>query len=95
MIVQLNQNCPDIAIQLEQTLNNIENTDDVVLAIQLDYREANTLFHLRKIDTIYFGEYYIEIKQKNNSACYLDYSFILEYCIINAEDLSEFKEGYL
>ena len=95
MIVKLHPNAPDITLTLEERLNSIENIDDCILSVQLDYREANTLFYLHKVDTIYFNEHFIEIKQKNNSLCYLDYNMILEYCIINADDLIEVEEGYL
>lgn len=95
MIVELRPECPEIALELEKTLTSIENVDECILAIQLSYREANTLFHLENIDRIIFAEYYIQIIQRNNSVCFLDYTQIFEYYIIHKKDIGDFEEGYL
>ena len=95
MLVKLHPEAPDIALKLEERLNNIENIEDCVLVIQLSYREANTLFYLEKIDYINFEEYFIEIVQMNNNVCFLDYTQILEYAILNADDLMDLGVDYV
>lgn len=95
MIIELKPDCPDIALELEKTMSNITNIEDCILAIQLSYREANTLFYLEKVDKMIFAEYYIQIIQCNNSVCFLDYTQIFEYTIIHKNNINDFEEGYL
>lgn len=87
MEVELNPRAPEITLMLSEKLKNIENTDDVAFVIKLSYYDANTVFYLKKMEKINFDEYYLEIIQKNNTSCYLDYNFIQEYNIIAAEDV--------
>ena len=73
-------NSPSIGERIKEKIKNIENPDDYVLSVQLDYRDNHTLFYLHKIKSINFNH-------KNNGQVLLDYNCILEYCIINAEEL--------
>ena len=86
-------NAPKIGTVLAERIKDIENINECILGIQLSYHENSTLFYLNKICCINFDEYYIEIRQTNNSSCYLDYNEILEYFIVHNEDL--FDRDYL
>lgn len=90
--IKIHPHAPPIADKLKEDIENILNTDDVALGIQLSYHEHHDLFYLKKISLIYFNMDYLEIRHKNNTVCYLDYNEILEYCILNAEDLLEREE---
>jgi len=78
---------PDIALKIKDTIDRLKSPEKFVLSLQLDYRDNNTLFYLNKVNQINFDKNWIEIEQKNNSHAFLDYRFILEYCVINAEDV--------
>ena len=79
---------PDIALKIKDTINKLDSPDDYVLSLQLDYRDSNTLFYLKKIRSITFDKLWVEIEQENNSHTFIDYRFILEYCVINAKYVS-------
>lgn len=78
---------PSIGERIEAKIKKLNNPDDYVLALQLDYRDNHTLFYLHKLKSINFDKNFLEINQKNNGQVLLDYNYILEYCIINAEEL--------
>ena len=80
-------NAPSIGEKIKEKIRNIENPDDYILSVQLDYRDNHTLFYLHNIKSINFNNDFLEINQKNNGQVLLDYNCILEYCIINAEEL--------
>lgn len=90
--ITIDYKAPDIATKLEQTIKNIENIEDVVLALQLKYREEHSVFYLKNIASIYFYNDFLEIKQKSNSSSYLDYKEILEYNILHIDDLIDWEE---
>lgn len=85
-------NAPTIAKQLKHIIENLDNPDDYVLSLQLDYRENNTLFYLKKVSVIEFQETMLKITQRNNSVAFFDYNNILEYCIINASEVINMGE---
>ena len=94
MEVSLNPRAPEVTLKVQETLRNIENIEDCVLILQLSYHETSTLFYLEKVKLINFDEYYLEITQTNGSACYLNYNYILEYCIVPKDDLLDFGADY-
>ena len=77
----------DIRGSIRDTIEELENPDNHVLSIQLDYRDHNTIFYLNKVDEINFEKEYMEIRQGNDTRAFFKYDNILEYCIINAEDV--------
>jgi len=87
MDINLNPRAPEITLPLTEQLQNIENPNTVAFVIKLSYYDANTVFYLKNIESISFEEYYIEMRQKSNAVCYLNYDYIQEYAIINAEDV--------
>lgn len=93
MIIELHPRAPEITLNISKKLENIQNTEECAFLVKLSYYDNNTLFYLNRIDTINFDEYYIEIRQKNNSVCYLNYDLIQEYSIIPTEDIID--EGYI
>lgn len=84
-------NAPSIGRQLKNIIENIDNPDDYVLSLQLDYRDNNTLFFLEKISVIEFQDTMLKITQRNNSVVFFDYENILEYCVINARDVIDME----
>ena len=64
-----------------------KNVENYVLSLQLDYRDNNTLFYFKKVTKLNFAKEWLEIVQSNNSHAFFDYKHILEYCVINAEDV--------
>lgn len=85
-------NAPNIGKQLKNIIENLDNPDDYVLSLQLDYRENNTLFYLEKVSIIEFQETMLKITERNNSVAFFDYNNILEYCIINASEIITVEE---
>lgn len=80
---------PAIAKELKTIIDELPNQSDYVLSLQLDYRDCNTIFYLNKITEINFKEDMLQITQDNRSHAFFDYKNILEYCVINAEDVVE------
>ena len=78
---------PKIAIKLKDSIDRLDEPDNYVLSLQLNYRDNNTLFYLKKVTHIHFEKEWLEIEQENNSHAFFDYKHILEYCVINAEDI--------
>lgn len=78
---------PSIANKIKESIEKLENYDNYVLSLQLNYRDNNTIFYLKKVTHIHFEKEWLEIKQENNSHAFFDYKHILEYCVINAEDI--------
>lgn len=92
LTTKLHIHSPSIALNLEELIGRIENLEDCILVIQLDYRDTNTIFNLDKVSYINFDEDYIEIRQENNNTTFLYYQNILEYNILNTNDLLDFGE---
>ncbi|WP_296882155.1 hypothetical protein [uncultured Methanobrevibacter sp.] len=88
MKLGMNERAPLIINNVKEVLDKIKDKiNDFALSFQLNYHEANTIFYLRKVDEIYFDEYWIKISQSNGTVAFFNYDFILEYCIINADDV--------
>lgn len=83
---------PPISGQLKEIIEKLENPDDYVLSLQLDYRDDNTLFYLSKVSVIEFQDTLLKITQRNNSVAFFDYENILEYCVINASEVLNLGE---
>lgn len=83
---------PSIGWEIKEIVDDLPNPDSYVLSLQFDYRENNTLFYLDKVEEIYFSADMLNIRQKNKSHAFFDYKHILEYCIINAEDVLDLGE---
>lgn len=95
MYIKLNPRAPEVALNIEETVTNIKDIEDYALTLQLVYREAHSIFYFKDLSYINFDEYYMEVKYMNNTALYLNYENILEYCIVNAEDLKQDKREYI
>lgn len=82
-------NSSDIGEKLKEIITNLENPKNYVLSLQLDYRDANSIFNLDQLDKIYFIDDLMEIIYKNNTHVFFKIENILEYSIINKEDVIE------
>lgn len=83
---------PLLALNIKDHLTGLTdntNIEEYIFAIQLNYRETHTIYHLNKIASINFEENFLEIKHKNGSSNYYNYNDISEYHIINANDLTD------
>lgn len=80
---------PAIATELKKIINNLDHSKEYVLSLQLDYREHNTIFYINKLEQIDFQKNMLKISQVNGSHIFIDYKNILEYCVINADDVLE------
>lgn len=76
-----------MAYTIKDLITQIDNPDNYVLSLQLDYRDNNTIFYLKNVKHIKFEKKWLEIQQENNSHVFFDYKHILEYCVLNAEDV--------
>jgi len=77
----------DIRSTMKYAIDELKDPDNHVLSIQLDYRDHNTIFYLNKVDEINFEKDYMEIRQGNDTRAFFKYDNILEYCLINAEEV--------
>ncbi len=84
-------NSSDIGEELKKIITNLENPKDYVLSLQLDYRDANSIFNLDQLDKINFTDDLMEIIYKNNTHVFFKIENILEYSIINKEDVIELE----
>ena len=84
-------NSSDIGEELKKIITNLENPKDYVLSLQLDYRDANSIFNLDQLDKINFTDDLMEIIYKNNTHVFFKIENILEYSIINKEDVIEME----
>ena len=78
---------PKVAEKIEKVVNELDKPDDYALSLQLSYRDNNTIFYLDKVESINFSKDYLMIKQKNNTHSFFYYENILEYGVINTEDI--------
>ena len=85
---------PDITLSVKEALELLDNPDDFMLSLQLDYRDSNTLIHLNKVKCINFEEYWLSVTLKNKSKIYFNYINILEYSIVNATELNNKETVY-
>lgn len=85
--IEMSPKAPQIAHKIQEKIKKLTNTENHVLSLQLDYRDNNTIFYLKKITHLNFGKEWLEIVQSNNSHAFLDYKHILEYCVINTDDI--------
>ena len=83
----MSPNAPKIAHKIKDNIEALNNVENYVLSLQLDYRDNNTLFYFKKVTKLNFAKEWLEIVQSNNSHAFFDYKYILEYCVINAEDV--------
>ena len=84
-------NSSDIGEELKKIITNLENPKDYVLSLQLDYRDANSIFNLDQLDKINFTDDLMEIIYKKNTHVFFKIENILEYSIINKEDVIELE----
>lgn len=84
-------NSSDIGEELKKIITNLENPKDYVLSLQLDYRDANSIFNLDQLAKINFTDDLLEIIYKNNTHVFFKIENILEYSIINKEDVIELE----
>lgn len=92
MEIKFNIRAPEISLKIKESLETLlDEVENFIMIVQLDYRDNNTNFYLNKIQCINFDEYWMEITYKNNSKMFLNYVNILEYSIVNGEELK--KEG--
>ena len=85
--IEMSPNAPKIAHKIKDNIEALNNVENYVLSLQLDYRDNNTLFYFKKVTKLNFAKEWLEIVQSNNSHAFFDYKHILEYCVINAEDV--------
>ena len=85
--IEMSPNAPKIAHKIKDNIEALNNVENYVLSLQLDYRDNNTLFYFKKVTKLNFAKEWLEIVQANNSHAFFDYNYILEYCVINAEDV--------
>ena len=85
--IKMSPNAPKIAQKIKDNIESLKNVENYVLSLQLDYRDNNTLFYFKKVTKLNFAKEWLEIVQSNNSHAFFDYNYILEYCVINAEDV--------
>lgn len=85
--IEMSPNAPKIAQKIKDNIEALNNVENYVLSLQLDYRDNNTLFYFKKVTKLNFAKEWLEIVQSNNSHAFFDYKHILEYCVINAEDV--------
>ena len=71
-------NSSDIGEELKKIITNLENPKDYVLSLQLDYRDANSIFNLDQLDKINFTDDLMEIIYKNNTHVFFKIENILE-----------------
>ena len=83
----MSPNAPRIAYKIKDNIETLNDVKNYVLSLQLDYRDNNTIFYLKKVTRLNFEKELLEIVQSNNSHAFFDYKYILEYCVINAEDV--------
>ena len=81
--IEMSPNAPKIAHKIKDNIEALNNVENYVLSLQLDYRDNNTLFYFKKVTKLNFAKEWLEIVQSNNSHAFFD----LEYCVINAEDV--------
>ena len=85
--INLSPKAPDIVHEIKKIIKELEHPEDYCLTLQLDYRDHNTIFYLNDVTAITFARDWLKIKQKNNSRALFNYTMILEYCVINAEEV--------
>ena len=85
--IEMSPNAPRIAYKIKDNIETLNDVKNYVLSLQLDYRDNNTIFYLKKVTRLNFEKEWLEIVQSNNSHAFFDYNYILEYCVINAEDV--------
>jgi hypothetical protein len=85
--IRPNPHAPNITNKIKTEIEKLTHPENYALSLQLDYRDNHTIFYLKKVEEIIFSKDWLEIKQKNNSHAFFDYNCILEYSVINAEDV--------
>ena len=85
--IKMSSNAPKIAQKIKDNIESLKNVENYVLSLQLDYRDNNTIFYFKNVCKLNFAKEWLEIVQSNNSHACFDYNYILEYCVINAEDV--------
>ena len=85
--IKMSSNAPKIAQKIKDNIESLKNVENYVLSLQLDYRDNNTIFYFKNVCKLNFAKEWLEIVQSNNSHAFFDYKHILEYCVINAEDV--------
>lgn len=85
--VIIEDRAPLISQDIKDIILSLEDINNFVLSLQLDYHDCNTIFYLDKVDTIMFRDDLLHISQNDKSNIFLSYENILEYSIINTEEL--------
>lgn len=87
--IKFNNRAPEITLTLKEELELLDQPNDFLLSLQLNYREENTLIYLNKINSINFEEYWLTVTLKNNSKMFFNYNNVLEYSIVNIKELKQ------
>ena len=82
-------NAPYIGEHIKESIDNVDNTDEYIFAIQLNYRDNHTVYHLDRISSISFEANFLKIEHTNGSCNYYDYDEISEYHVINGDDITD------
>lgn len=90
--VIVNDRAPLIGGDIQSIILELDDVSNFVLSLQLDYHDCNTIFYLDKVDRITFRDDLLHISQTDKSNIFLSYENILEYSIINAEELISVEE---
>lgn len=84
MKIEFNIRAPEISLKIKESLETLlDEVENYLLIVQLNYRDNNTNFQLNELDIINFDEYWIELTYKTGSKMFLNYENILEYSIVN------------
>lgn len=78
---------PTVGDEIKNVIDELSNKDSYVLSLQLDYRDNNTIFYLNRLKLIEFQKDMLHILQEKCSHVFISYENILEYAVINGEDV--------
>lgn len=78
---------PPIGEEIKNIIEGLSDVNNFVLSLQLDYRDNNTIFYLNRVQLIEFKTDMLHISQEEKSHVYISYGNIVEYAVINAEDV--------
>ncbi|WP_296789940.1 hypothetical protein [uncultured Methanobrevibacter sp.] len=78
---------PSIGDEIKEIIGGLSDIENYVLSLQLDYKDTNTLFYLKHLQLIEFRKDMLHIAQEKNCHVFISYENIVEYAVINAEDV--------
>lgn len=85
--VIVDDRAPLIGGDIKDVILSLKDINNFALCLQLDYHNHNTIFYLKNIAEIVFREDVLQIIEWNHSFIFLNYENILEYSVINAEEI--------